>query len=599
MSNTRKTDALRALMAERAIDIYIIPTADFHESEYVGDHFKARKFMTGFTGSAGIAVVTKDHAGLWTDGRYFIQAERELEGSGFSLFRMGEKNVPTVNAFVEEMLPEGGTVGFDGRVVNASWGRKLREIAEKKHGKLSCTEDLVGRIWEDRPALSLSRAWILGEAYAGAPASEKLRRVREAVREKGADLYLLTSLDDIAWLLNLRGDDAAHFPILLSYLLMAADACTLYVQEGALTEEVRAYLAENGVDTKPYSAVYEDADALGAESGHTVLLDLSRVNYRLYEALSAGCEVVNAPNPTQRMKCVKNAVEAENIRKAHVQDGIAMVKWLYWLDGVIGKEPHTEVTVSDRLEAVRRARPHFLDLSFGTISAYGANAAMMHYSASPASCAVLKLEGLLLVDSGGHYLEGTTDITRTIALGPITEEERRFFTIVLQCNLNLAGAHFPEGVNGQNLDVLARGPLWNLGLDYRCGTGHGVGYVLNVHEGPNGFRWKIVPERQDSAPFEPGMVTTDEPGIYEEGRFGIRIENELLCVPDRETEYGRYLKFETVTYCPIDLDAVDVSMLTAREKALLNEYHRTVYETLAPHLTEEEAAWLAHETREV
>ena len=596
---SEKLNLLRSLMMERGIDVYVIPTADFHESEYVGEYFKARKFLTGFTGSAGVAAVSVNEAGLWTDGRYFVQAEKQLQGSGFELFKMGVKDVPTVDEFIAAELPENGVIGFDGRVVNAKWGLKLEKIAQEKNGSTAVDADLIDLIWNDRPELSHEKAWILDEKLAGESIISKLARVRAEMEKEGASVYILTSLDDIAWLLNIRGNDAAHFPIVLSYLMITKKGCVLYVQPEAVTDELRAYLQAAGVSVGAYNDIYAMADMLSKRSMGKVLMDLSKVNYRLYKAVSQANEVVDRTNPTVLMKAVKNETEIRNIRLAHIKDGIAMTKWLYWLKNAIGKEELTEITVSDKLEAFRKAQQGFIDLSFNTIAAYGPNGAMMHYSATPEDFAVIQPEGFLLVDSGAHYEEGSTDITRTIAMGPLTDEQKYLFTTVLRSNLNLAAAKFLYGCTGLNLDILARGPLWDLGLDYRCGTGHGIGYILNVHEAPNGFRWKKVPERNDSAPLEAGMVTTDEPGVYLEGAYGIRTENELICQKDEENEYGQFMSFETVTYCPIDLEAVDLSLLSDREKRLLNDYHRMVYDTIAPYLTYEEKLWLRYETREV
>ena len=598
--DTKRLDALRVLMKERNIDIYVVPTADFHESEYVGEHFKARKFLTGFTGSAGVAVVTQEEAGLWTDGRYFIQAERQIQGSGFVLFKMAEKNVPTWNEFIKDRLPKKGVIGFDGRVVNARWGRELEKIAKEKKGATYVSEDLVGMIWEERPALSCEKTWILADEFTGETVKSKLKRIREKMAEFNAEAHILTSLDDIAWILNLRGNDIANFPVFLSYMIITEKGAILYIQKDALTADVKKHLKKAGVSTADYEDIYTMADQMGKTKVGKILMDEGRVNYRIAKAVSSVNEIVDKPNPSMRMKAVKNPVEQENIRKAHVKDGVALVKWLTWLQDQLekGKEL-TEISVSDKLEAFRREQENFVDLSFDTIAAYEANGAMMHYSATPENFAVIEPKGFLLVDSGAHFLEGSTDITRTIAMGPITDKQREFFTIVLKANLNLAAAHFPKGVTGQNLDILARGPFWDLGLDYRCGTGHGIGYLLNVHEGPNGFRWKIVPERQDSAALEPGMVTTDEPGIYLENEFGIRTENELLCVEDRETEYGTFYQFETVTYCPIDLNAIDPELLTKREKQLLNDYHKMVYDTLSPYLTKKEVRYLKAATKEI
>ena len=590
---------LRALLKDRGISVYIVPTADDHESEYVGDYYKERAFLTGFSGSAGTAVVTMEDAVLFTDGRYFIQAERELAGSGFRLMKMGEPGVPDLKSYVKDVLPERGAVGFDGRTMNAADGEAFRKIAEEKGGRIRTDVDLVCEIWLDRPERSLSRIHILQENYTGESAQSKIARVREKMDELGASVHILSTLDDIAWLLNIRADDIPHVPVVLSFLMLTDKGCVLYTASQAVSEDVRSYLSAQGVSIAPYDDIYKIADMLGSRSVGKILLNRRKVSYRIVSAVEKCNEIVDRENPTLLMKAVKNETELENIRLAHVKDGLAMVRWLYWLKETVGREELTEITASDRLEEERRKLEGFVDLSFNTICAYRENAAMMHYSAKPETAAVLRPEHFLLVDSGGHYLEGSTDITRTIALGELTEREKFFFTTVLRCNLNLAAAKFLEGCNGQNLDILARGPLWEMGLDYKCGTGHGIGYLLNVHEAPNGFRWKTVAERNDSAPFVPGMVTTDEPGVYIEGELGVRIENELITKYAENNEYGQFMAFETVTLCPIDLDAVDETLLTAREKRLLNAYHEKVYQELSPYLSYEEQLWLRYQTREV
>lgn len=589
--------ALRGEMKKREIDIYVVPTADFHESEYVGDYFKARKFITGFTGSAGTAVITMTEAGLWTDGRYFVQAEAQLAGSTVTLYRMGEEGVPKVDEFLADRLPEGGRLGFDGRVVNGNWGKRLFALAEKKGGSLSVDEDLIDRIWEERPALSKKPVFLLEERYSGCGTADKLAAVRAEMKKEGADVHILTCLYDIAWLLNIRGGDIDSVPVVLSYLALTERECIWFLQEEVLDETIGAYLRENGIATRPYNDIYDYVRELPAET--CVLADCGSVNYRIVSSLREGIRIADKPNPTEQMKAVKNPTEVENTRLAHVKDGVAFTKFMYWLKTNIGKVPMTEISASDYLEARRREQEHFIELSFDTICAYGPNAAMMHYAATPESNAKLRPEGFLLVDSGGHYFEGTTDITRTMALGPVTDEMRTHFTAVCRSNLNLAAAKFLHGCTGLNLDILARGPLWEMGIDYRCGTGHGVGYLLNVHEGPNGFRWRVVPERHDNGVLEPGMITTDEPGVYLEGKYGIRTENELVCREAEKNEYGQFLCFENITYAPIDLDAVDPEQMTGRERALLNAYHKKVYETLSPHMTEEENEWLKTYTRDI
>lgn len=593
----QRLQALREEMKKRNIDIYVVPTSDFHESEYVGEHFKARRFITGFTGSAGTAVITLSTAGLWTDGRYFVQAQKQLAGSGVTLYRMGEEGVPKVDEFIEDALIEGGCLAFDGRVVNGSWGRKLARIAEKKHGLLHVNEDLIDRIWTDRPALSKEPIFLLEEKYSGKSVWDKIADLRAKMAEEGADVHILTSLYDIAWLLNVRGGDIESVPVVLSYLALTERECIWFLQEEVMDDKIAAYLKENQITTKPYDAIYDYVENIPSDA--CVLMNKSTVNYRITSSLNSAIKVIDKPNPTELMKAIKNPTEIENTRRAHVKDGVAFTKFMYWLKTNIGKIPMTEISASDYLEERRREQENFIELSFDTICAYGANAAMMHYAATPESNAKLKPEGFLLVDSGGHYYEGTTDITRTMALGAITDEMRLHFTTVCRSNLNLANAKFLYGCSGLNLDILARGPLWDMGIDYKCGTGHGVGYVLNVHEGPNGFRWRVVPERHDNGTLEEGMITTDEPGVYLEGKYGIRTENELVCRKAEKNEYGQFMCFENITYAPIDLDAIDPDEMTGREKKMLNDYHAMVYKTLSPYMTEEEKEWLKKYTRAI
>jgi len=592
----KRLEALRSEMKKRGITVYVVPTSDFHQSEYVGEYFKARKYMTGFTGSAGTAVITMKEAGLWTDGRYFIQAAAQLEGSGVTLFRMGEEGVPKVEEYVEEQLEKGGCIGFDGRVMDAKAGKKYAEIAEKKEGSLYVTEDLVDIIWTERPSLPAHKVWILEQEYAGMSTEEKLSQVREQMKQEGTDVHILASLYDIAWLLNLRGDDIDHVPVFLSFVAVEEKKTTLFINQEILDDKVKKYLKDNQIQVEDYEKIYAYAENL---KDHKVLMSLEEVNYRIAENVQKHSQIVDAPNPSLLLKSIKNETELENTRIAHLKDAVAVTKFMYWLKTNIGKKEITEIAASDYLEELRKEQEHFLDVSFDTICAYGANAAMMHYSASEESNAVLKPEGFLLVDSGGHYLEGTTDITRTFALGELSYEQKKHFTAVCRSNLNLANAKFLYGCSGINLDILARGPLWDMGIDYRCGTGHGVGHILNVHEGPNGFRWKVVQERNDSGKLEAGMITTDEPGVYLEGAYGIRLENELICVKDEKNEYGQFMKFENITYVPMDLDAILPEEMTFREKQELNEYHQMVYEKISPYLNEEERDWLKEYTRAI
>ena len=589
-------EQLREKMRERGIDVYVVPTSDYHESEYVSEHFACRRYITGFTGSAGTAVVTMEKAGLWTDGRYFVQAAKQLEGSGVTLQKMGVEGVPTILEYLRQAMPEGGTLGFDGRVINELLGEEMEAAVAARHAKIAYGEDLVGMIWADRPALSREPVWILDEKYCGKSAAEKIADLRAAMREAGADVHVLTALDDIVWLLNIRGNDVPCNPVVLSYLAVTETEVLLFIQEEALDDSARSYLEGLGVTVKPYDSIYDYVKTL---AGQAVMVEKSRVNYALCHNLDASCRVIDRMNPTALAKAVKNPVEMENIRRAHIKDGVAVTKYIYWLKKNIGKIPMDEMSVADRLEEFRREQEGYLGPSFNTISAYGPNAAMCHYSATEESKAVLEPRGLYLVDSGGQYYEGTTDITRTIALGELTAEEREHFTLTAMSMLRLGNVKFLHGCRGLNLDYVAREVFWQRGLNFDHGTGHGVGYLLNVHERPNGIRWKVVPERQDSGVLEEGMLTSDEPGIYIEGSHGIRTENLILCRKAEKTEYGQFMRFEFVTFVPIDLDAIDKSLMRPEDVEMLNAYHREVYEKISPYLTEEEADWLREATREI
>ncbi|RHP32445.1 aminopeptidase P family protein [Lachnotalea sp. AF33-28] len=588
---------LRALMSEKQVDAYMVPTSDYHESEYVGGYFKTRAWMTGFTGSAGTLIVSQQEAGLWTDGRYFIQAETQLKGSGITLYRMGNEGVPTVFEFLENTVPEGGCLGFDGRVVNAALGKGLEDAMKKKGARIAWEEDLCGQIWTDRPALSAEKAYLLKEEYTGCSMADKLAGLRMAMKEKGADIHLNTCLDDIAWLFNMRGNDIPYNPVVLSYAAVTMTEAVLFVQDGVLGEDIARELEKNCVTVRPYEAVYDYVKQIPETC--RVLLDKSRTNYAICSGISSAVKILDEKSPVMLAKAVKNPVEVDNERNAHKKDGVAVTKFIYWLKQNIGKTEITEISASDYLEELRRQQENFVELSFDTIAAYKDNAAMCHYSATPESSRTLKPEGFLLVDSGGQYLEGTTDITRTIALGALTKEEIRSFTLVLKGMIRLAKAKFLYGCRGLNLDYLARGPLWEHGMDYNHGTGHGVGYMLNVHEAPNGFRWKVVPERDDSCILEEGMITSNEPGYYEAGQYGIRTENLIVCKKAEKNEYGQFMEFETLTLAPIDRDAIDVSLLDEEELEWLNDYHRRVYEELSPCLDAAEAAWLKEATEKL
>lgn len=599
---------LRNSMQAAGMDCYLIPTSDYHDSEYVSSFFMVRKYFSGFTGSAGTLVVTKDEAALFTDGRYFIQAAKELAGTEIKLMKMGEPGVPTISQYLEMVLKEGEKLGFDGRVVKADDAKNYEEILSKKNGKIIWDKDLAEEIWEDRPALLHHPVSILEECYSGESASSKIERVREKMKAEGADMHILTSLDDIAWLFNIRGNDVESCPVVLSYVVVTMDEVLLFAKEKKKqgrsendddeiwTKELCRYLEENGVEL----CFYEDFYAYVSQiRGKKVLLCKGRANCRLLKELCEDVTVIDRPNPTTLMKAVKNQTEMENLRKAHLWDGIAVTHFMYWLKKNVGKISMTEVSASAYQEGLRETYEHFVEPSFSTICAYGPNGAIAHYSAKEDACEEIRPEGMLLVDSGGHYLEGSTDITRTFVLGSVSKEMKEHFTLVLRALLNLKNARFLHGCRGVNLDIMARQVLWEKGLDYKHGTGHGVGYLLSVHEGPNSFRWKLLPDYQDNAVLEEGMVTTDEPGIYIEGSHGIRLENELLCRKDEANEYGQFMHFEDLTCVPFDLDGVEVSLLTDADRRNLNAYHKEVFEKLEPYFEGEELDWLREVTREI
>ena len=586
---TERLARLRREMAQRGMDGYVVVTDDFHGSEYVGDFFKARAYLSGFTGSAGTLVVLPDRAALWTDGRYFLQAAEQLTGSTIELMRMGQPGAPAIGAFLAQHLPEGGVLGFDGRTVSSSFAGTLEKALEAKHIRFAGGEDLVDAVWPDRPALSDRPVWEL--TGCGLSREEKLAKLREKMAAEDAAYLLLTSLTEIAWVLNLRGGDVACTPVFLSFLLIGREDAQLCIQPQAVPADIVEKLTACGVTLRPYGAIYDLLRALPA--GTRVMADSATANYRIMESLSHA-EVLDQPSPAVLMKACKTQEETDGFRAAHIKDGAALCRFLYWLKTRIGEEPMTELSAAARLAAFRAEQPDFLDLSFDTIAGYGPHGAIVHYDPTPETDVPLHPEGLLLVDSGAHYRQGTTDVTRTIALGPVTQEEKRMFTLVLKGHLALAAARFPRGATGENLDVLARLPLWEQGLDYNHGTGHGVGFILSVHEGPQSFRWRSTDGRR--IPLEEGMVISNEPGYYEAGKFGIRHENLVLVRAGETTDYGQFMYLEPLTMAPFDRDAIDVALLTEPELALLNDYHKLVYDTVSPLLPAEEQAWLAQAT---
>ena len=591
--------ALRDVMRREGLWAFIFPSTDPHQSEYVADHWKGREWISGFNGSAGTAVVTLTGAALWTDSRYFLAAEEQLQGTEFQLMKLKMEGTPTIAEWIgkerrentEVRGNESTEVGIDGWCSSAAMVKALTgELRQQGGLTLRTNFDPLAQIWTNRPAIPLNKVELHPMEYTGESTHEKIGRIRQALREQHADGMLMTALDDIAWTLNLRGTDVHCNPVFVGYLLLSTTTVTLYTDLRKLTPEVEAYLKGEGVVVKTYEAVKQ---GLVDYFEFNILLDPEEVNSTLYKAVVR--EIVEAESPVARMKTVKNATEIEGMRQAMLKDGIAMVKFLKWLEEIYGyykshktyKSYETELSVDRQLTALRAEQPLFRDISFDTIAAYGEHGAIVHYEPTAETDIPLKPEGLLLLDSGAQYLDGTTDITRTIALGPVTEEQKHVYTLVLKGHIQVELCKFPSGASGTQLDILARQAMWREGLNYLHGTGHGVGSYLCVHEGPHQLRMEWKP-----APLVAGMTLTDEPGIYLVGRFGVRIENTLLIVPYKETEFGRFLQFEPLTLCPIDKTPIDVTMLTDEELQWLNDYHRMVYERLAPHLDDDHRLWL-------
>ena len=595
MTVAKRLSALRKCMQDKHIDMYIVPTADFHQSEYVGEHFKARAYITGFTGSAGTSVITLHDAKLWTDGRYFLQAAKELEGTGVTLMKMFEPGVPTIEEYLEAELKSGQTLSFDGRVVSVGEGDAYASIAKKNGAKIDYQEDLIDAIWTDRPPLSEEPAWFLEEKYSGESSKSKLSRIRNEMEDAGCDTHIVSTLDDICWTLNIRGNDIDFFPLVLSYAIIKKDSFELYIDERKLDEKLKSILKKDDVILHPYNDIYEDVKKLPENA--TVLIDKAKLNYAIFNNIPASVSIVNKRNPEILMKALKNPVEVENIKKAEIKDSIAHVRFMKWLKENLGKIRITEMSASEKLDEFRAEMGNFIRDSFEPISSYGPHSAIVHYSSSPETDVELKAGSLYLSDTGAGFYEGSTDITRTYALGEVPEKMKEDFTIVAISNLQLASAKFLQGSTGLTLDILARKPFWDRGLNYNHGTGHGVGYLLNIHEGPAGFRYKY--RAGETEEIQEGMVITDEPGLYIEGSHGIRLENELLARKGIQNEYGQFLYFETITLIPFDLDAINPAILNEENKKLLNEYHKRVYEEIAPHLNEEEKAFLKKYTRAV
>ena len=586
----QRLEDLREVMRREHLAAFIFPSTDPHQGEYIPDHWKGREFISGFNGSAGTAVVTMTSAALWTDSRYFLAAEQQLKGTGFQLMKLKMEGTPTIAQWLNSEIAAGGSpasteVGIDGWCSSANSVKELMADLRKEGGlTLRTNLDPLKTIWSDRPAIPENPVEIFPMKYAGESTRDKIARIRKALRERHADGMLMSALDDIAWTLNLRGTDVHCNPVFVAYLLISSNDVTIYINKVKLTPEVSAYLQQEGIKVDDYQNV---THGLKEYFEYNILLDPDEVNYALYRTVSR--EKVEEESPVKRMKTVKNATEIAGFRSAMLKDGIAMVKFLKWLDEACGQNGHreTEISIDRKLTGLRAEQPLYRDISFDTIAGYGAHAAIVHYEATPETDIPLEPHGLLLLDSGAQYLDGTTDITRTIALGPLTDEEKKIYTLVLKGHIQIELCKFPSGASGTQIDILARKDMWREGLNYLHGTGHGVGTYLNVHEGPHQFRMEWKP-----APLVEGMTITDEPGIYLAGRCGARTENTLLITAYKETEFGRFLQFEPLTLCPIDKRPIIRERMLQEEIDWLNEYHQTVFDRLSPHLDDEEREWL-------
>ena len=595
MTVPERLSALRKIMKEKGITMLIVPTADFHQSEYVGEHFKERMFITGFTGSAGTALIGLEEARLWTDGRYFIQAAKQLEGTTVQLMKMFEPGVPSLEAFLEEHLKEGDTLAFDGRAVSVGEGQEYARIAEKKKAKILYDEDFVDPVWKDRPVLSEEPAFDLDEKYAGESVSSKMARIRKEMEDAGCNTHIVSTLDDTCWTLNIRGNDIEFFPLVLSYAIIRMDRFDLYIDERKLDKALQEKLAKDGVVLHPYNAIYEDVKKLSDKD--IVMIDPSKLNYALFNNIPKSVKTVEKRNPAILMKAIKNPVEIENIRKAQIKDSVAHLRFMKWLKENIGKIKITEMSAAAKLDEFRAEMGNFIRPSFEPISSFGPHSAIVHYTSSPETDVEFHTGTLYLSDTGAGFYEGSTDITRTFALGEVPQQMKDDFTLVAISNLHLANAKFLEGCSGLTLDILCRQPFWDRNLNFNHGTGHGVGYLLNIHEGPMGFRWKYRAGEVEA--FQEGMIITDEPGFYVEGSHGIRLENELLARKGEKNEYGQFMYFETISLIPFDLDAINPDMLNAEDKKLLNDYHAKVYEVIAPLLKDDEREFLKKYTRAI
>jgi len=588
-------------MDQVGVYAYLILTEDPHRSEYVCDYYQTRRYFSGFTGSNGSLLVLPDSCLLWTDGRYFVQAEKELAGTGIELMKIGEPGVPTITAYLKDHLPEGAVLGFDGNATNASFGMALEKALCDKGVSLSYGTDLAGSVWEDRPPLPSGDVRLIPDSYFGESTADRLLKVRSRMEERGADALFISKLDDLMWLLEIRGSDVKHTPVVMCHALITKKDATLFISDRSFADDVRLHFERSAITLKPYEKAADALDeyVLNAPADARLWIDPEQMSFRSFQIAKRRENNISEPAPTDEMKAVKTKTELEHLRTVYIKDSVILTRFIRKIKGLAkeaaeGKKPSiglTEFEAGEMLDRMRLADPDCFDLSFSTIAAYGPNAAMMHYKALPEDHADIRPEGFLLVDSGGQYMGGTTDVTRTIVMGALTDEMKKHFTLSLVGMLRLAHAHFLKGCTGRNLDILARAPLWEEGIDYKCGTGHGIGYMLGVHEGPHNIRWRYNKELPE-AELVPGMIVSDEPGVYKAGAYGIRIENILEVTELETTPDGTFYGFRHLTYVPIDPEAVDVSLMTPQDVSLLNAYQRAVYETLSQHLNEDEKAWL-------
>ena len=585
-----RVQALREQMKQFKISAYIIPSTDPHNSEYVAEHWQGREWISGFTGSSGTVVITENDGGLWTDGRYFIQAEQQLEDSGIRLFKDQTQAVPTFMEWLAETLKKEARVGFDGSVVTIAQTRKMEESFKEKNIQIVSEHDLLDLIWENRPTLPNKKIFLHDEKFAGKSSQQKLEELREEMKKQKVDHHLITTLDDIAWLYNFRGDDVSFCPVAIANAIVSLDQAYLFIDPMKASQEIVKKLMAEGITIQPYNEIGLILNNL--PDGDSILISPQNLNQKLHHQIPEKINIVEGRHLTTLMKAVKNPIEIAHYKECLRRDGVAMVQFMKWLDETVPMGTVTELSAEKQLAAFRRQQEHFFDLSFNTIAGYKEHGAMMHYAATAKTDVTISNEGFFLVDSGGLYFDGTTDITRTFNYGPLSEAEKKDYTLVARGNISLAKAKFKKDSRGMNLDVLARAPMWAEGIDYGCGTGHGVGFFLNVHEGPQNLSQKLV-----DVPLVPGMVITNEPGIYRAGKHGIRIENIMLVVEDEKNEFGEFHRFETITLAPINTKPIIKEMMTGNEIQWLNDYHQRVYNELSPRLNEEENKWLFENTK--